>query len=190
MIYLVGGSARAGKTTFAERLGKRLGIVGCFGTDNTRDLIGHDVIRPHGADHVDRAERFFPYLHKLVWSTDATHENFIIEGDLFLARHVAQLRGRYPITAVFLGQLNPSIPTMIEHGGKLNWIAGRDPSTYPDILHLVQSRSLLDQAECAEYDVPWFDVSGNFATGQTRALNAVVQAAQRNAGADMALSGG
>lgn len=173
MLYFIGGGPRAGKTTLAEALGKRLGIVGAVGTDMLRDAVGKEVLNSENPNPNERTDFFFPRLQAAARAAHRSWETFIFEGDYFLPRHVAELGKTYPVRAVFLGLSEPDLDTMIKFGGRHNWLPEYPPETYPGTLRNIRNRCALDKAGCEEHGFDFFDVSKNFTLTHRRALGSL-----------------
>jgi hypothetical protein len=109
MIYLVGGAPRAGKSILGQSIAAKRN-VGWISTDVLVDLLrlkneaGVKTSWDAAPEAIAAAaEWFFPYLERFVWGVSSQAENYLIEGVDFLPSQIAQLSGKYPIRAVFLG---------------------------------------------------------------------------------------
>jgi hypothetical protein len=131
MLYLVGGAARAGKSTLARRLVAQHQVpyfsldVLLMGLARAWPQCGVDPDLPpqQGAAHL------WPLIRALavnLLEETPTHPTYLLEGDLLLPREVAAFREAYPgaVAACFLGY------TRITPRAKLRQVRAAEPDWY------------------------------------------------------------
>ena len=170
MLFFIGGAARTGKSILSRRLLKEIQIpflsLDVLKMGLTRG-VPEFAIDPN-AGSLQVAQRLWPLVREMSASLLFDGIDYIFEGEL-LPRHVAARQQTQPtqIRACFLGYPtiapDQKLQDIRRHGGHPNdW-----PQEYndTDLLTIVQreiafSRYL--QAECAQYQLPFFDMSRQF----------------------------
>jgi hypothetical protein len=172
VLYLLGGASRAGKSTLARRL-LDTRRVPYFSLDfltmafaNGWPEFGFDP----DASAVTSGEKLWPIVRAMavnVIEEAATHPSYLIEGDVLLPVHTAELIDAYPgaVTACYIGYTNidPQVKLADVRRMEGDWMASyADEAILGFIAQAVDfSRYLAD--ECTRYHLPYFDGSGRFA---------------------------
>jgi hypothetical protein len=171
VLYLLGGASRSGKSTLAQRLLNERQIPYfsldflAMGLARGWPEFNFDPDAPEAA----RGEKLWPIVRAMainVLEESATHPAYLIEGDVLLPRHAAELMAEYPdrVTACYIGYTNIDPQTKLEdvrrsEGDWMNYYA--DDAVLAFIAEAVNfSRYLAD--ECARLSLPYFDGSGRF----------------------------
>jgi mannose-6-phosphate isomerase-like protein (cupin superfamily) len=168
MIYLIGGAPRVGKSILSQRLSSRL-RAGWISTDLLADMLR--VQNPaeqkvewnaNPAAITAVADYFMPYLERFIWGVTSMSESYIIEGVSFLPSQVAQLSGKYPVSAIFLGCSKMTLE-------QFDRFPGRSPgySFLPDvqrrqIVQDVPHWSEFIRQEAARLGYTYIDMAGDF----------------------------
>jgi hypothetical protein len=170
MLLFIGGAARTGKGILVRRLLHDMQFsylsLDVLKMGLTRG-VPEFVIDPD-AGALPVAERLWPLVREMSHNLVAEQIDYAIEGEL-LPRHVAALRQTYPaqVQACFLGY------TQIAPADKLCAIRANSgyPNDWPQecddakLLGIIRSNIAFSHyliAECAAYNVPYFDTSEHF----------------------------
>ena len=171
MLYLIGGAARAGKSTLARRMLVQ-DQTPYYSLDYITSIF-HNGAPELGISHyqatLERAELLWPRIEVALTVFAEREPNYLIDGEAFLPKHISGLldylkdNGR----ACFFGyaeadanekfQLVKSIPSEVN-----DWVSLTDDNTIKNtILESIEfSRYIRD--ECAKYDLAYFDTSHDF----------------------------
>jgi len=174
MIYLIGGPPRAGKSTLAQQFISRRPMPS-FSCDFTYDM--DQVKQLSGFEHagiIEKADAYFPVLQQLILNVSRRAENCLIEGEVILPHHIAELEKDYDIKACFIGLSDTSIEDIIKYGGYFNWPKYKlENDLGHEVSHLVErtiERSKIIENECVKYGQTYYDLSGNYLSQQSAAL--------------------
>lgn len=175
MIYLIGGSPRAGKSLLAQRFISQKPI-NSFSCDFTYDM--DQVVQLSGfagAGIIEKGEAYFPILKQLVHNISYRTEDCIIEGEVILPQHILELAKGYDVRACFVGLSDTSMEKIIKHGGYFNWprykLENNLEHEVSELVERIITQSRVIENECIKYDQPYFDLSGNYTKRQTAALD-------------------
>lgn len=170
MLFLIGGAARTGKGILVRRLLAEMQMP-YLSLDVLKMGLARGVpeyaINPD-AGAIPVGERLWPLVREMSASLLADRVDYVIEGEL-LPKHVAALVHRHPTQtkACFLGYatITPAqkLHEIRTHAGHPNdWSSDySDPALLHVITEMIAfSRYLV--AECATYQIPYFDTSHNF----------------------------
>lgn len=170
MLIFIGGAARTGKGILARRIlsEKRVSFLSLdvLKMGLARGLPEVQVDPDAGGKQV--AERLWPLVREM--SINMLHEqiDYVFEGEM-LPKDVDALRQAYPkqVRACFLGYntINPmqKLKEIRRHAGHPNdWPRDYSDSDLLAIIDREIGFSDYLQAECAIYDIRYFDISQNF----------------------------
>jgi len=108
------------------------------------------------------AERFFPYLDRLVWGVASLAAPYVIEGVDFLPTQAAELQRKFAIRSVFLGNTQMTDAVLGTHFGRQPWLAGTSPEQLRSMATHIVSHTALIQRECARLGIAFVDMAGDF----------------------------
>jgi hypothetical protein len=170
MIYLIGGAPRVGKSILSQRIAARLRI-GWISTDLLVEMLRVNNSAEQKVEwNADPAaitavaDSFMPYLERFIWGVNSMSESYIIEGVSFLPSQVAQLSGKYPISAIFLGCSKITLE-------QFDQFPGRSPGY--SFLPVVERRQIVQDVprwsefirqEAARFSYTYIDMAGDFNT--------------------------
>lgn len=171
MIYLVGGSARTGKTTIAKRFLNEKNIS-YFSLDYLMMGIANGVpelkVSPESNPFLV-GRQLWPIIESMITAMVENGTTILFEGNQLIPRNVKQLIERYndQICACFLGfaESEPKKKTkeILDYKGtENNWV---EEYSYEELIDA--SCRLIDfskdvRAECKKYGLKYFDVSNNY----------------------------
>ncbi|MBI4836589.1 MAG: hypothetical protein HY817_05000 [Candidatus Abawacabacteria bacterium] len=159
MLYIIGGTPRAGKSKLAKLLLERNKIPFL-----STDFLIH-MIQEAQPDlrltipYNEISDKFCPYFTALVKHIIDTTSPYTIEGDAFLPKQIPALEKIYQIKAVFLGISQCSLETILNFVGENDWInklSQKDKEVLP-IQLMESSKNIEDQ--CREYNQFYIDMS-------------------------------
>ncbi len=170
MLYLIGGAARAGKSTLARRLLRERGIP-CFCADYLTSGLEAGVpglgVR-HELPDRQRGELVWPVLRGLLRNIVEVEPDYVVEGDVLLPSGVAELAahdGR--VRACFLGYARGtaeakrafirSFPSAVN-----DWVAGMPDQDLADLVGEMQAFSRYLESECERCGLVYFDGGVSF----------------------------
>ena len=173
MLYLLGGAARCGKTSFATEVGARRG-VGWLSTDTLRGVVNlhmplYDRFGGIGRPHLDEAEAFFPSFERAVSSCAYLADEYLIEGVGFYPRHVARLDPSFGCRAVFVGQSSVDLGAIARFESRNAWHRYLDDAQLAALPAWIESWSAALADECASFGYPYVDLSTGFEAGLAEA---------------------
>ncbi len=179
MIYMIGGAARAGKTTIARRLLRERNIpyfcldYFIFAGEQGKEEPGDDL----GTPNIVRDLRMWPQLRLIVEEIIRGEPEYAVEGDALLPRGVNALREKYgeQVRACFLGYTGLSAERKLEQlrrfgGGPEDWLQQRSDRFVLELAQHMISFSLFLRSECEGLGIPFFDVSADFPRTMERAF--------------------
>lgn len=169
MIYLIGGSPRAGKSILGQQVAVKL-QSSWLSTDVLNALL--KVNNDEGANVewsptpktiAANAEKFFPYLERFVWGVNSLADNYVIDGVDFLPTQVAQLAPQYPIRAVFLGCSQMTLAHFDQFPGRSQGYANLPEAVRRQLAQNVQLWSEFIRQEASRFGYRYIDTSDDFA---------------------------
>lgn len=159
MIYLIGGVPRAGKSTLSHLLVERNKIP-FVPLDSLVHMIKDVVPDLKMTEVYDQIpEKFYPFLERLTYYTTYTVPNYVIEGDCLLPRHVDELRKKYEVKSVFLGNSNTNMETIRKYVGHNDWMDELPPEQLADFPNWLIKQSLFFAEECKKYNITYIDMT-------------------------------
>ena len=168
MLYLLGGAARAGKSTLAQRLliEKRLPYfpIDVLTMGLTRGL-PHLDLDPDGPDRVT-GEKLWPIIRAVAENIIETDVTYLLEGATLLPAYVAELIHAHEaaVWACFIGYPHASPEVKVRAirafgGGPNDWVRNHtDAQLHALVDHMVDYSRYL-QEECVRHNIPFFDGS-------------------------------
>ncbi len=178
MLYLIGGSARAGKSILSLKLVRKKPMP-CVPTDALVHLIYGGA--PEKGIHyrtpvAERVKLFEPFLLGMIPALAWAWEDSVIEGNLVVPRHVTKLRSKdIPVAACFIGRLSIVEEEIVNYEGLNAWFSKFDAEERGAMLKRIVKRSRYLQRECDKRDIPFIDMSGGpYRTQQKLALEALL----------------
>lgn len=177
MIYLIGGVARAGKTTLAKRILESCQIPFCS-TDALLHMLKRVAPELGITDEGDirtNARRFLPYLKEFVDVSDFTIRAYLVEGDIILPAQAAELGRTRAIRACFLGRSKVTVRELRHNPGDNDWVSSLETKRLHQLPGKLMNRSRLIQKQAAKYRFPYFDVSDDYAGALDQAFRALVE---------------
>lgn len=169
MLYLIGGAPRVGKSTLAKVILQRnkIAYVDADWVIHmlmfTAPQLGVKVFSDFNkSEFRKKAVNFYPYLFQFIKYNQSVVENYVIEGDSFLPKHVSKLQKDFQVKSCFLGtsKLNPEI--LLNNPSKNNWIKKLTPQQLKDLCEWIIDMSYFLKKECFTYKITYFDVSKNY----------------------------
>ena len=170
MLYLIGGAPRAGKSILAQKMLEERSVpylptdLLMMGLANAMPQLG--LHPPDSAQ--TRAAIMWPVLRAVATTIVENGDDYLLEGDVLLPTHGAELRDRFgsAVRSCFIGytSVDPvrKMRDIRRHAaGKEDWTNECDD---PHLLRLVaEFRSLSEQlrVECAEQELAYFDGSAD-----------------------------
>ena len=167
MIYLVGGSPRAGKSILGQQVAANLKI-GWVSTDLLVELlrVNDESIKAEWNATPEaitaNAEWFFPYLERFVWGVVSHAENYLIEGVGFLPTQVKRLSTQYQIRAVFLGRSKMTLENLDQFPGRSLGYSGLPEEARRQIAKDVPLWSAFIRQVSENFDYPYIDTGNDF----------------------------
>jgi len=176
MIYLIGGPPRTGKSLITSKVVgiKPMYAFCCDFTYDTYDFTKQNKFKK--ADIIEKGELYYSKLQELVFNIARQTEDCVIEGEVILPRHAAELSKLYDIRACFLGLSNPTMETILNYGGHFNWVKSKITNgmeeEVADLVERTKHRSKIIKDECSKYTQSYFDLSNSdYDKQQQLALN-------------------
>lgn len=160
MIYLIGGTPRAGKTTLAKKLVEKNAIP-FLSTDVVLHMVSDtlpelNLLKPYA----EIPAKFFPYMTNLIEHLQKTIKDYAIEGDAFSPAHVAEFQKKYEIRACFLGFSKTTLKEIEDHVGENDWLDDLSPSDRENLPQWIMEKSGSIKQECATHGIRYFDMAG------------------------------
>ena len=181
MIYLIGGSPRAGKSILGQRISAKLKI-GWISTDLLMDLMRVKNVKGTKVEWnaapeaiAATAEWFFPCLERFVWGVSSLAESYVIEGVDFLPAQVAQLSAQYQIRSVFLGCSKMTPEHFDQFPGRSRGYATLPEEVRRQFAQDVPLWSEFVRQEAERFDYPYIDMIDDFPS-RLREADAVLTA--------------
>jgi hypothetical protein len=169
VLLLLGGPPRCGKTLLAQRVASTRRI-GWLSTDTIRDVV--DMLMPElyesggpGRSPDPEADLLFPYFERVVESCAYLVDDYLIEGVGFMPRHVVALDANIEVRPVFVGMAEVRLDTLLATEGRNRWHRQLDEATLALLPSWIESWSRTIEDECAQLDLPYVDLSGDFNAG-------------------------
>lgn len=175
MIYLIGGAPRVGKSQLLQKLIERqpMPALSCdflYDLEQIKNLDGFS-----GADILTKGELFFPALKQLLINVSLRSENTAIEGEVILPSQIADLSQKDDIKACFIGFSEVDFERIQQFGGFFNWPQYKlDNGLEAEVVDLAErtiQRSEIIRSECKKYNLPYFDMAGDYVAAQQRVLD-------------------
>lgn len=171
MLYLVGGVARTGKSTIAQRFLAQTGtpyfvldylMMGCAGGAPS---LGID---PNEGD-LQTAAKLTPIIKAMATAMLENGETYLLEGVQLLPQVVVELSRQFPgqVCAAFVGYAEIEPLTKFQQlrhfdGGNNDWLRHESDEELLATVARLKAMSQWVRTECENYGLPYFDTSTNF----------------------------
>jgi hypothetical protein len=144
--------------------------VGWLSTDTIRDVVNMLMPTLYESGGPGRppdleADLFFPYFERVVESCIYLVDDYLIEGVGFMPRHIAALEHRDEIRPVFVGMRQVQLDTLLAKEGRNRWHRELDAATLAVLPAWIETWSGHVEDECAQLNLPYVDLSGDFLAG-------------------------
>lgn len=117
---------------------------------------------PRAQAIIAKAEGFFPYLERFVWSVNSLADSYVIDGVDFLPAQVAHLAAHYPIRAIFLGCSHMTLARFDQFPGRSQGYASLPETMRRQIVEDVPLWSAFIAQEASRFGYPYIDTSDDF----------------------------
>lgn len=159
MLYLIGGTARVGKTTLASRILERKSIS-TISTDVWRNVL--DSTPPglglEGKTREQQLGLFFPYFFRMLKCLNNKYPDYVVEGDLFTPEQIVSLGNEIDLKCVFLGSSHITLGDLKKIESNLDWVSKLPPEKQETIPQELMKRSTFFKTEAEKYNFPYFDI--------------------------------
>lgn len=170
MLYLIGGAPRAGKTILARRILAEHRIayfpLDILVSGIAKALPQFGIKVPDTA--LTRAAPMWPLMRAMALSAIETGADYVLEGDVILPSHVAELQREHPlaIRACFLGyaSADPAIKmrAIRRYASPSDWTLTLDDARLLELVGELREFSIHLRGECARCGLAYFDEAGGF----------------------------
>lgn len=162
MIYLIGGSARVGKSTLASFILERNNISN-ISTDVLRNLLDFSPAKVgiKDLDEKEKVEVFFPYFLQFLKIIQNKYTDFVVEGDLFTPEQIASILDKIEVRCCFLGTSHITLEDLKKIDSKLDWVSRLEPEKQEKLPQYFVHKSKKIEEDSAKYDFPYFDIYPN-----------------------------
>ena len=191
MIYLLGGTARTGKSILAHRLNQEHGLP-VISTDLLRGVLvkvdpGLKSAMEAGDLEVE-ADVFYPHLRQAIACTRIQLSNALIEGVGFFPRHVVQIQHELDIQVrcCFVGRSSATPKDLFGHATDHRFYDGLDSSRQAGVAKAVVDWSTRLELECKRYALPFVDFAGASFPESLQAVELALLAATAGGSSDSA----
>jgi hypothetical protein len=184
MLYLIGGAARAGKTTLARRLLRERG-VSCFCVDYFVDALeqGAPALGVNSEDANElRAPLLWPLLEPMLRNIIEVEPAYTVEGDALSVEGVVEFLRAHPgqVRACFLGyaEITPEAKLAAIRrfpGGVNDWIQEHSDAYILDLAASMIRYSRLVRDDCLSHGLAYFDVSRDLPAAVARAYECLAE---------------
>ncbi|MDB5259864.1 MAG: hypothetical protein JWN37_95 [Candidatus Nomurabacteria bacterium] len=159
MIYLIGGTARVGKSTLAALMLERKHISN-ISTDVIRNLLDSSPTQLglKALEEDKKAEVFFPYLLQFLKILQNKYEDYVIEGDLFTPEQVTSLKEKIELRCCFLGTSNITLEDIKKSDPKSDWVSNLSQEKQNTLPEYFIKKSKKIEQEASKNNFPYFDI--------------------------------
>ena len=171
MLYLLGGVARTGKSTIAQRFLVETGtpffaldylMMGCT---HGAPQLGVDP----NADDRQTAAKLTPIIKAMATAMIENGETYLLEGVQLQPQLAADLTCQFPdqVCVAFVGYAEIDLVTKVQQirqfdGGANDWLSHEDDAELLATVAWFKAASQRVRAECHTYGLPYFDTSAHF----------------------------
>lgn len=162
MIYLIGGTARVGKSTLASLILERNRISN-ISTDVLRNLLDFSPTKVGINDlrEDQKTEAFFPYFLQFLKIIQNKYTDYVVEGNLFTPEQAAFIQDKIQIKCCFLGTSNITLDDLKKIDINLDWVSKLEPEKQEKLPEYFIKKSKITSEEAAKYNFPYFDIYPN-----------------------------
>ncbi|MCB0689974.1 MAG: hypothetical protein KDC53_25720 [Saprospiraceae bacterium] len=184
--YLLGGVPRAGKSIIQQTLLTKYNIPG-ISTDLLREgfmmgLPDFGIKQDEaGQSDEEKAHILWPYFKGILQARINYQTPLLIEGTNFLPHYLAEVKALPYLRMCMIGyaeisvdQKVSAIKTYQSHDD--DWTAEMSDQELTDLVQFTKNVSQRYREECAQYDIPYFEITDEFETS----TNAVIEYLMRS----------
>ena len=181
MLYLLGGSPRAGKTTLSKKFTLETGIPS-FGLDYLKMGLARGApslgVNPNGGD-LNIAKQIWPIVKGMAITYIENSEDCLLEGTYLLPEYVVELQQNYnaQIRSCFMGYADMDIKEKARHireygikNYEMDW-SSEDEKEALEKAQFLKEFSVFIKTECKKYNLTYFES----ATDHQKTIADVVQ---------------
>ncbi|HRJ45557.1 MAG: hypothetical protein KJZ86_08590 [Caldilineaceae bacterium] len=180
MLYLIGGAARAGKSTVARRFLAETGVP-FFCLDylmmGVASGLPESGVDPDDGDELRVAERLWPMVNPMATAMLENGETYLLEGVQMLPQYAGELSERWPgqVRSCFLGyaeiELQVKLGQLREfEGGTNDWMSDFDDEQMCQSIEYFKTLSAFVRDECARYNLLYIETAADFPASVERAV--------------------
>ena len=166
MLYVLGGTPRAGKTTIARSFTRKTGIP-WFGIDFLKMGLARGVpecgVHPTEGD-LKTARKLWPVVKEMALTYVEEEEDVLLEGTYLLPEYVVELQAAVsePIRACFVGFVEVDTKAKVEEmrrytGGVGDWLHGKGDDVAS--VEFLKGFSASIRGACSQYGLKYFENS-------------------------------
>lgn len=168
MLYILAGTTRSGKSLLTRKLNHNYSLPH-LSTDYiftiAKQGAGDENIEID-QEFVDKAERLWKYTKPLIYNILSEQQNYIIEGDAILPKHINELGNQQNIQSCFLGFSNTDPQQKLHQIRKYEHLPDSWTKRFTDedllpIIEMMIDFSLYLKEECQKHKLPYIEVKNN-----------------------------
>ncbi len=167
MLYILGGTARSGKTLIARKIAKNKGIP-YFSTDlliSSLQRGAPELGIKHGQKHISKAKKLWKFAEPLMKSFIKNTDGYLFEGDGLLPLQVNKILKEYPDKAksCFVGFTEIKRKDKLVLIRKYEYLPNEWTSKHSDKKVLAMVDNMVDiskylKSECKKYSINFIEV--------------------------------
>ena len=176
MIYLIGGTPRAGKSTLSKIITERKGIPYI-----SLDFIVHMIngVQPELNlidPYAEIPTKFYPYLKNLLINIEHSVSYYTVEGDAFTPQQVSELSTQFKVRSCFMGFSHITLEQIKKNIGENDWLNDRSEQEQAETPAWIIKRSAEIKKECAKCGIQYFDMAeGDYQENLEKAYNYLLE---------------
>ncbi len=164
MIFLIGGTAKSGKTYLANKILKEK-TISYFSTDYLMVTISN-VLKINVDEEDDKmvAHKLSPFLETMIEAMIYNKIDYLIEGVHLLPEFVSKLINKYPkyIKSCFLGYtdiaVNDKIDELMKYQSENCWYKHYSHEQMKQLVNFLHHFSQEIKNDCLSYSIPYFEI--------------------------------
>ena len=170
MLYILGGTARSGKTLIARQIAIKKGVP-YFSTDlliSSLQRGAPELGIKHGQKFIPKAKRLWKFTEPLLKSLIKNTDKYLFEGDGLLPQQINKILIEYPdkTKACFIGFTKISKRKKLALVRKHESLPNEWTSKHSDKEVLAMIDNMFDiskylKTECKKYSIPYIEVGNN-----------------------------
>ncbi|MFH1253024.1 MAG: hypothetical protein V1664_01685 [Candidatus Uhrbacteria bacterium] len=159
MIYIIGGTPRAGKSTLAKKLVERQAVP-FLSTDFILHMVNDTLPETKlTKPYAEIPLKFFPYIKNLIKHIKNSIKDYTIEGDAFLPAQIFELQKDYDLKVCFLGFSKITLPEIKDYVGENNWLNDLSDFDINNLPQWIIEKSQTLKQDCEKYNIKYFDMA-------------------------------